>query len=306
MITNHPAHGPVSLDRLHQISEILSKAAAQSDGGNLGYAMADAVKVIDGAIAAFGADPVTVNDDMAYAFNHALSDSSLGSDEVEEIKTGLRAAFANVSAQPAPVVPETLPCPVHLEPGLKFGKGVRTQCVLDALRRRADYYAELEAMTPEQLAEHDAGIAEFKAMLGTSKRDSFKMPEELLSAMEEVLRISDRDHEAWHKARNGIASCRAAMLQAGNSPVIPDRRVSNKVRENGFGYLSVSQGNYGKLRVHYDRFIFDQGSAPENGKFIPKHMLQGIINRLQEHCDELGEEALIDIFEGLRHREEVK
>ncbi|MBA8045468.1 hypothetical protein [Citrobacter freundii] len=51
-INNHPAHGPVSLDRLHQISEILSKAAAQSDGGNLGYAMADAVKVIDGAIAA--------------------------------------------------------------------------------------------------------------------------------------------------------------------------------------------------------------------------------------------------------------
>lgn len=47
---NHPAHGPVSLDRLHQISEILSKAAAQSDGGNLGYAMADAVKVIDGVL----------------------------------------------------------------------------------------------------------------------------------------------------------------------------------------------------------------------------------------------------------------
>ncbi|HFY1085554.1 TPA: hypothetical protein ACIG0G_000503 [Salmonella enterica subsp. enterica serovar Typhimurium] len=44
---NHPAHGPVSLDRLHQISEILSKASAQSDGGNLGYAMADAVKAID-------------------------------------------------------------------------------------------------------------------------------------------------------------------------------------------------------------------------------------------------------------------
>ncbi|HAT2733414.1 TPA: hypothetical protein I8385_001398 [Citrobacter freundii] len=55
---NHPAHGPVSLDRLHQISEILSKASAQSNGGNLGYAMADAVKVIDGAIAAFGAEPV--------------------------------------------------------------------------------------------------------------------------------------------------------------------------------------------------------------------------------------------------------
>lgn len=48
---NHPAHGPVSLDRLQQISEILTKAAAQSHGGNVGYAMADAVKVIAGVIA---------------------------------------------------------------------------------------------------------------------------------------------------------------------------------------------------------------------------------------------------------------
>ncbi|MHB7567747.1 hypothetical protein ACYCNP_14585 [Citrobacter braakii] len=55
MATNHPANGPVSLDRLHQISEILSKAAAQSDGGNLGYAMADAVKVIDEVL---NAEPV--------------------------------------------------------------------------------------------------------------------------------------------------------------------------------------------------------------------------------------------------------
>ncbi|HGU9880530.1 TPA: DUF551 domain-containing protein [Citrobacter freundii] len=55
---NHPAQGPVSLERLHQIREILSKAAAQSDGGNLGYAMDDAVKVIGGAISAFGAEPV--------------------------------------------------------------------------------------------------------------------------------------------------------------------------------------------------------------------------------------------------------
>lgn len=55
---NHPANGPVSLARLHQISEILSKAAAQSDGGNLGYAMADGVKVIDGVIAAHNEEPV--------------------------------------------------------------------------------------------------------------------------------------------------------------------------------------------------------------------------------------------------------
>ncbi|MDT7355350.1 DUF551 domain-containing protein [Citrobacter freundii] len=69
MKTNHPAHGPVSLERLHQIREILSKAAAQSDGGNLGYAMADAVKVIYSAIASFDAEPVlyAAEETLAYA-----------------------------------------------------------------------------------------------------------------------------------------------------------------------------------------------------------------------------------------------
>ncbi|EMD6909702.1 DUF550 domain-containing protein [Citrobacter freundii] len=58
MTTNHPAHGPVSLDRLHQIREILSKAAAQSDGGNLVYAMADAVKVFNGVLESMAREQV--------------------------------------------------------------------------------------------------------------------------------------------------------------------------------------------------------------------------------------------------------
>ncbi|ELO4329731.1 DUF551 domain-containing protein [Escherichia coli] len=60
------------------------------------------------ALASLAAEPIAVSDDMAYAFHHALSDSSLGADEVEEIKTGLRAAFSNVTAQPAPVVPDEI------------------------------------------------------------------------------------------------------------------------------------------------------------------------------------------------------
>ncbi len=60
------------------------------------------------ALASLEAEPIAVSDDMAYAFHHALSDSSLGADEVEEIKTGLRAAFSNVTAQPAPVVPDEI------------------------------------------------------------------------------------------------------------------------------------------------------------------------------------------------------
>lgn len=60
------------------------------------------------ALASLEAEPIAVSDDMAYAFHHALSDSSPGADEVEEIKTGLRAAFSNVTAQPAPVVPDEI------------------------------------------------------------------------------------------------------------------------------------------------------------------------------------------------------
>ena len=55
--------------------------------------------------------------------------------------------------QPAPEYPETLPCPVLLEPGMRFGKGVKTRLVLDAIQRRAEQYAELEAMTQEERAE---------------------------------------------------------------------------------------------------------------------------------------------------------
>lgn len=145
---NHPAHGPVSLDRLHQIREILSKAAAQSDGGNLGYAMADAVKVIDGSIAAFGAEPVAW---VRYCSDGTI-DGPLLNYQIDDCR---KSTWTPLYA--APQLPQLL-------------------------------------------------------------QSAPVVPDELLSAMEEVLRISDRDHEAWHKARNGIASCRAVMLQ-GSQPV---------------------------------------------------------------------------------------
>lgn len=74
------------------------------------------------AMASLEAEPVVITDDMAYAFHHALSDSSLGADEVEEIKTGLRAAFANVTAPPAPVsVPECFKRLLHHAYGMTMG-----------------------------------------------------------------------------------------------------------------------------------------------------------------------------------------
>ncbi|HEI9784356.1 TPA: hypothetical protein SLN38_003839 [Serratia marcescens] len=69
------------------------------------------------------------------------------------------------TAPPAPSYPERLPCPVHLLPGLKFGKGVPTRSMLDALVRRAEYEAELGAMTPEQKTENDERLEKLKALI---------------------------------------------------------------------------------------------------------------------------------------------
>ena len=117
MTTNHHAHGPVSLERLHQISEILSKAAVQSDGGNLGYAMADAVKVIDGAIAVFGAEPVAeIREDLGRLFVKINQPSIL--------KAGDR-LYTILPAQLVNTIDETLIESLRL-----------VQCMLDDYRER--------------------------------------------------------------------------------------------------------------------------------------------------------------------------
>lgn len=67
------------------------------------------------------------------------------------------------------------------------------------------------------------------------------VPEELLSAMEEVLRISDRDHEAWHKARNGIVSCRASMLD--NCATVESRNHAACSTKNGLKCAAARQGS---------------------------------------------------------------
>ncbi|MBJ9340182.1 hypothetical protein I5500_07565 [Citrobacter freundii] len=96
---NHQAHGPVSLDRLHQISEILSKAAAQSDGGNLGYAIADAVKVIDGAIAARNVE--TIYQVMYGECWRDITEEQYHDHAIHE--SPIRIVY---TAQPAPEVPD--------------------------------------------------------------------------------------------------------------------------------------------------------------------------------------------------------
>lgn len=46
----------------------------------------------------------------------------------------------------------------------------------------------------------------------TTAPQPIKVTHELLEAMNEVIRISDRDHEAWSRAKNAISACRAVII----------------------------------------------------------------------------------------------
>ncbi|EOC3269927.1 DUF550 domain-containing protein [Salmonella enterica subsp. enterica serovar Montevideo] len=94
----------------------------------------------------------------------------------------------HIKEQSVPVVPETLPCPVHLVPGLRLGKGCKTETLLIALQRRAEYYAGLDAMTPEERAKHYANIEAFKAML---PQPAPVAPEDLRRSFDAVARLNN-------------------------------------------------------------------------------------------------------------------
>ncbi|EOX8377618.1 hypothetical protein [Salmonella enterica] len=97
-------------------------------------------------------------------FENTRDDIPFGLDDDDaKILKVLKQVMASLDAKL--IVPETLPCPVHLVPGLRLGKGCKTETLLIALQRRAEYYAGLDAMTPEERAKYDANIEAFKAML---------------------------------------------------------------------------------------------------------------------------------------------
>ncbi|MDE8415895.1 DUF551 domain-containing protein [Klebsiella pneumoniae] len=150
-------------------------------------------------------EPVAVNDDMAYAFHHALTDSMIGADDVEEIKTGLRAVFANLTA---PVVsaeyPDRLPCSVLLEPGMRFGKGIKTSTMLAAMARRAVYESDMAALSQEERAEFQTRIEDFKSLIA---QQAPAVPDERDKT------VDADDHPLLWSFNKGWNACRAAMLQ---------------------------------------------------------------------------------------------
>nr|WP_239066739.1 hypothetical protein [Citrobacter freundii] len=218
MTTKHPAHGPVSLDRLHQISEILSKAAAQSDGGNLGYAMADAVKVIAGAIAAFDAEPDYDIHRDANRYRFLRDKDAFGDEGAQGLASWDDLAELDMGDFDSAVDARLLSCemPQHI--------------LTEAHERTATagVYAELYRLREEIKGPDgfdtwkDAAIAERKARVELEKAGPRFGDIDYLGAMAAF------HSDEWHKMgpitgyMNGWNACRAAMLQAGNSPVSPD------------------------------------------------------------------------------------
>ncbi|EGZ3877155.1 hypothetical protein AIB06_003807 [Salmonella enterica subsp. enterica serovar Elokate] len=105
---NHPANGPVSLDRLHQIREHLLHDTQYSNGGNRAYILADVLKVIDVAITSFGAEPVAWTDEEELRDAKVAGIGYLfGIDkDANKFADPRRQIMLYRHAQPVPVVPD--------------------------------------------------------------------------------------------------------------------------------------------------------------------------------------------------------
>lgn len=215
---NHPAHGPVSLDRLHQISEILSKASAQSDGGNLGYAMADAVKVIDGAIAAFGAEAIgEVIEQQSGVMMDGLVISEKptyrnikGIHKMKMMPLGTK--FYTVP--PAPVVPEWTneQCLEFLSIAFRHAE-IKGDLELDDIRLGMKMVNESRAAMLQAGFHHRPLLTpELKWRAEQCECVSMCLDDNGVPKNE-----GDEELSLWGRVQKY-----AAMLQAGNSPVTPD------------------------------------------------------------------------------------
>ncbi|HHT0889515.1 TPA: hypothetical protein ACTX9H_000705 [Klebsiella variicola subsp. variicola] len=110
---------------------------------------------------------------------------------------------ARETQQPAPEYPEVLPCSVLLEPGMRFGKGIKTSTMLAALARRAVHESDLAALSPEERAEFQARIEDFKALIAQPVP---VVADDVLDALQKVARLR-LDLNDFDGDRRGIADC---------------------------------------------------------------------------------------------------
>lgn len=119
-------------------------------------------------------------------------------------------------AQPAPEYPEVLPCSVLLEPGLRFGKGIKTSTMLAALARRAVYESDMAALSPEERAEFEAGIEDFKALIAQPAPVVPVLPQRIPDSVYDFLKFAFGD-KAWAYADLLWSECCKA-IEIGGKP----------------------------------------------------------------------------------------
>ncbi len=219
-------------------------------------------------------------------------------DDPIELAKAIRKGPDMPPAQPAPEYPEVLPCPVLLEPGMRFGKGVKTRLVLDAIQRRAEHYAELEAMTPEERTEYDAGIEAFKAMLpqpapvvnyvtlGDSPYDvPCSMPSNLRELIAEEIGILFSDDDAqsvWNVCRH------AAMLE---------RQLVDRVDEKSLTSINPAP-DLVSLQKKAESIIGNYPGIPDGYVMVPKEMTDEIGEAIAMQANCCGGIAL-DIYDAM-------
>lgn len=289
MTTNHPTHGPVSLDRLHQISEILSKTAAQSDGGNLGYAMADAVKVIAGAIAAFGAEPVL----------YAMQGVNLDTDAVSTCKSVVDGWVDEWNQERKPGVPEYKTVPLYIIPPVPVvpDEMYWQDAPVEGSTRAAAYATGWNACRAAMLksfgnSEQLDEVGSWDNHMNTPTAKPAINTDELLKhieGMEVSVDVSTCDADAGHRyfgtvteiseldtARNGyillVQDAKPNFKPAGNSPATPDGwiPVSERMPEPKrwlalYGQRVFTHGN--NIGKPCEEPCVDQGYLGSDGKF---------------------------------------
>jgi hypothetical protein len=296
---NHPAHGPVSLDRLHQIREILSKASAQSDGGNLGYAMADAVKAIDEVLVARNAEPVFFieieGDDWIQAGR--IPGSTF---DFNNLPDGINKLFAT---PPVPVVPDEK-CDDDGNTTSEFDYGWNA-CRTAMLQGKAEPASEPCKLREQVRREHaawslatfgDVGPvgplkhlskealeaaaepgdlsewADMQFLLWDAQRRAGISDEQITLAMVEKLAVNKQ--REWPEPKDGEP--RLHIKKAGNSPVTLDTwiPVSERMPEKGQEVLCTDQFH------NYETALYDIGYIPgppffatTAGEFHPTHWM---------------------------------
>lgn len=328
--STHPSTGPLTEERLIRVRDELASASKRSDGGNLGYMMADAAKAIDEVLALrkVEQEPVAFapkghidrylrgDNSGCWVYGHPVSDDDERLYRASQISPFDRRAIASkvqglcsrlpgaTFANAAEFTLDEIEAPTGQEEpvsqSFKFLTlehirviemllsvcGAAFELADDSCQQQidgedchivpdtsfaklSDTLGEIEDTLPYELPNtilQWAAIPRYALrgiLYAAPQLPQPAVPDKLLSAMEEVLRISDRDHDAWHRAREWIADCRAAMLQ-GAEPVSHPYTLREGVAAIRNSGIAIDAG-----KIQAERDALNEPDMPDGYAMVP-------------------------------------